>query len=181
MSVHISKSRRIATKSVTRWSTAGKIYCWNILEDDLLQQRSGMLGYTGVYKGEQVSVKRNRHGHAFSEYLCPWIDQLLRRERNWFGSVRVVPSQRCPRAWSCDCPSGSNKFIDGSKNCFHFPPIADFALLRKAYDTAIESGYDPRRQYLIWRYLLQDDMTETLQLADLGWWVLRWKPQPYTI
>ncbi len=33
-------------------------------------QVRGMLGYTGTYKGEKVSVQGNRNGDALSDDLC---------------------------------------------------------------------------------------------------------------
>lgn len=73
MSVHIeAKAGEIADKILLPGDPLrAKYIAETFLEDPICYNNvRGMLGYTGVYKGERL-CPRNRHGHAFSEYLCP--------------------------------------------------------------------------------------------------------------
>ena len=59
MSVHIeAKPGEIADKILLPGSPPSKIYCGNFLENPVCyNQVRGMLGYTGTYKGQRVSVQ----------------------------------------------------------------------------------------------------------------------------
>ena len=69
MSVHIeAKAGEIADKILLPGDPLrAKYIAETFLEDPICYNNvRGMLGYTGVYL-----CPRNRHGHAFSEHLCP--------------------------------------------------------------------------------------------------------------
>lgn len=59
MSVHIeAKPVKLPIKFYYRGSPPSKIYCGNFLENPVCyNQVRGMLGYTGTYKGQRVSVQ----------------------------------------------------------------------------------------------------------------------------
>lgn len=110
------------------------------LEDaECYSQVRGMLGYTGTYRGERVSV----HGSGMGlPSLSVYVNELLRE----YGVRSIV------RVGSCgalaedlalrDLVIGSGACTDSSMNRIRFEgldyaPVADFGLLRAAHDAAL--------------------------------------------
>ena len=74
MSVHIeAKPGEIADKILLPGDPLrAKYIAETFLENPVCyNQVRGMLGYTGTYKGQRVSVQGTGDGDAFSRYLCP--------------------------------------------------------------------------------------------------------------
>jgi purine-nucleoside phosphorylase len=103
-------------------------------------QVRGMLGYTGTYRGERVSVQGSGMGlPSISIYL----NELLRE----YGVRTVVRVGSCgaltERVKLRDLVIASGACTDSSMNRVRFEgldyaPVADFGLLRAAHDAAIE-------------------------------------------
>lgn len=112
----------------------------NFLEDaECYSQLRGMLGYTGTYRGERVSVQGSGMGLPS---LSIYVNELLRE----YGVRTIV------RVGSCgalaedlalrDLVIASGACTDSSMNRIRFEgldyaPVADFGLLRAAYDAAL--------------------------------------------
>jgi purine-nucleoside phosphorylase len=63
----------------------------------------------------------------------------------------------------------SSSMVQKNFSSFHFAPIADFQLLKTAYELATASGVTTHVGNILSEdTFYKDDMTETLQLAELG-------------
>lgn len=105
----------------------------------------GMLGYTGTWHGEPVSVQGSGMGQPslaiyatelFAEYDVQSVVRV--------GSCGALTERLAVR----DVVIASAACTDSSMNRhrFHgydYAPVADFGLLRAAYDAAVEQGVEP--------------------------------------
>ncbi len=103
----------------------------------------GMLGYTGYWKGERVSVQGTGMGMpSFSIYAGELIQVFGCRRLIRVGTCgSMSPSLRLrdifiAQAASSDSAMNSSRF--GSS--FHFAPVPSFSLMVKAYEEALRRG-----------------------------------------
>lgn len=174
MSVHIeAKQGEIADKILLPGDPLrAKYIAETFLEDPICYNNvRGMLGYTGVYKGQRVSVQGTGMGMPSASI---YAHELI----NSYGVKRLIRVGTCG-AISRDvhvrdlvigqAAATSSSMIAKNFQSFHFPPIADFKLLKTAYEIAQEQGFTTHVGNLLSEdTFYKDDMTETLQLAELG-------------
>jgi purine-nucleoside phosphorylase len=112
----------------------------NFLDDaECYSQVRGMLGYTGTYRGERVSVQGSGMGLPS---LSIYVNELLReydvRSIIRVGSCGALTEDLALR----DLVIASGACTDSSMNRIRFEgldyaPVADFGLLRAAYDASV--------------------------------------------
>ena len=123
-----------------------------------------MLGFTGTYKGKEVSVQgTGMGGPSHSIY----VNELIR----FYGAKRLIRTGTCGsmdptlqikdmvivQAAAADC--GMNQIRFGIKGLV-YPPVADFGLLRDAVDAAKRLGYPARVATTYSGDLFYDDNAE---------------------
>ena len=130
-----------------------------------------MLGFTGTYKGERISVQGTGMGMPSATI---YAHELI----NSYGVKTLIRVGTCG-AISKDVhvrdlvlgqgAVTSSSMIAKNFHSFHFAPIANFDLLKTAYEVAQEMGTTTHVGNLLSEdSFYKDDMTETLALADLG-------------
>ena len=174
MSVHIeAKPGEIADKILLPGDPLrAKYIAETFLENPVCyNQVRGMLGYTGTYKGERVSVQGTGMGMPSAMI---YAHELV----NSYDVKKLIRVGTCG-ALSKDVhvrdlvlaqgAATSSSMIENNFNAFHFPPICDFDLLLKAYEVAKEKGFTTHvGNVLSEDSFYKDDLTETFKLAELG-------------
>jgi purine-nucleoside phosphorylase len=100
----------------------------------------GMLGFTGTYRGERVSVQGSGMGlPSLSIYANELLDEYGVRTIVRVGSCGALTEELALR----DIVIASGACTDSSMNRIRFEgldyaPVADFGLLRSAYDEALD-------------------------------------------
>jgi purine-nucleoside phosphorylase len=100
----------------------------------------GMLGFTGTYRGERVSVQGSGMGlPSLSIYANELLDEYGVRTIVRVGSCGALTEELALR----DIVIASGAYTDSSMNTIRFEgldyaPVADFGLLRSAYDEALD-------------------------------------------
>lgn len=145
MSTHIgAKQGEIADKILLPGDPLrAKYIAENFLENSVCYNEvRGMLGYTGTYKGEKVSVQGTGMGVPS---ISIYINELMQE----YGVQKLVRVGTCGAlqkdvkvrdvilAQGSTSDSQMNRMTFGS---IDYAPIADFDLLKKAYDTGVEKG-----------------------------------------
>lgn len=145
MSTHIgAKQGEIADKILLPGDPLrAKYIAENFLENPVCYNEvRGMLGYTGTYKGEKVSVQGTGMGVPS---ISIYINELMQE----YGVQKLVRVGTCGAlqkdvkvrdvilAQGSTSDSQMNRMTFGS---IDYAPIADFDLLKKAYDTGVEKG-----------------------------------------
>ena len=135
----------------------------------------GMLGFTGTYKGKEVSVQgTGMGGPSHSIY----VNELIR----FYGAKRLIRTGTCGsidptlkikdmvivRAAAADC--GMNQIRFGIKGLV-FPPVADFELLRDAVAVSERLGYPARVATTYSGNLFYDDNAEEKEKLLLSYGV----------
>jgi purine-nucleoside phosphorylase len=109
-------------------------------------QVRGMYGFTGTYRGRPVSVQGSGMGLPS---LSIYVNELLRE----YGVRSIVRVGSCgaltEKLALRDLVIASGACTDSSMNRIRFEgldyaPVADFALLRSAYDAAVARGLEDR-------------------------------------
>ncbi|MEC3940723.1 purine-nucleoside phosphorylase [Enterococcus mundtii] len=174
MSVHIeAKPGEIADKILLPGDPLrAKYIAETFLENPVCyNQVRGMLGYTGTYKGERVSVQGTGMGMPSAMI---YAHELV----NSYDVKKLIRVGTCG-ALSKDVhvrdlvlaqgAATSSSMIEKDFNAFHFPPICDFDLLLKAYEVAKEKGFTTHvGNVLSEDSFYKDDLTERFKLAELG-------------
>ena len=130
-------------------------------------QVRGMYGYTGKYKGKPVSVQGTGMGIPsisiyVHELICDYNVQTLVR----IGTCGAFPENLHVR----DVVIAQGACTDSAFNKHKFrgmdyAPIADFELLRKAYDYAQKSGFKARvGNVLTSDFFYTDDLPDPYQI-----------------
>lgn len=174
MSVHIgAREGEIADKILLPGDPLrAKYIAETFLEDPICYNEvRGMLGFTGIYKGERVSVQGTGMGMPSASI---YIHELI----NSYGVKKLIRVGTCGAISEAvhvrdlvigQAAATSSSLVQKNFQTFHYPPIADFDLLLKAYEIAKEKGFTTHVGNLLSEdTFYKDDMTETLQLADLG-------------
>jgi purine-nucleoside phosphorylase len=149
MSIHIeAKSGEIAPFVLLPGDPLrAKFIAENLLEEAVCYNEvRGMFGYTGTYKGKAVSVQGTGMGIPsisiyVHELICDYNVQTLVR----IGTCGAFPEDLHPR----DVVIAQGACTDSAFNKHKFKgmdyaPLADFELLRKAYDYAQKAGLKAR-------------------------------------
>ena len=174
MSVHIeAKAGEIADKILLPGDPLrAKYIAETFLENPVCYNNvRGMLGFTGTYKGERISVQGTGMGMPSATI---YAHELI----NSYGVKTLIRVGTCG-AISKDVhvrdlvlgqgAVTSSSMIAKNFQSFHFAPIANFDLLKIAYEVAQEMGTTTHVGNLLSEdSFYKDDMTETLALADLG-------------
>lgn len=174
MSVHIeAKAGEIADKILLPGDPLrAKYIAETFLENPVCYNNvRGMLGFTGTYKGERISVQGTGMGMPSATI---YAHELI----NSYGVKTLIRVGTCG-AISKDVhvrdlvlgqgAVTSSSMIAKNFQSFHFTPIANFDLLKTAYEVAQEMGTTTHVGNLLSEdSFYKDDMTETLALADLG-------------
>jgi purine-nucleoside phosphorylase len=105
-----------------------------------------ILGYTGTYKGKQVSVQGTGMGiPSISIYVNELFRDYQVRRAIRIGTAGALQPELKLRdlviAMSASTDSGVNSIRFRGRN---FAPAATFSLLKTAYDTAIAKGWQPK-------------------------------------
>ncbi|MCQ4088218.1 purine-nucleoside phosphorylase [Saccharibacillus sp. JS10] len=141
--------------------------------EDVVQynQVRGMLGFTGTYKGQRISVQGSGMGiPSFAIYANELISQYgvknLIRVGTCGGmqeSVRVRDVILAQAA--CTDSSMNRNTFPG----FDFAPIASFGLLKEAYERAVEKGLNVHVGNILSSDIFyRDDKTVTTKLMEYG-------------
>jgi purine-nucleoside phosphorylase len=119
----------------------------NFFEDaSCYSEVRGMLGYTGTYRGERISVQGSGMGQPS---MAIYVNELLRE----YGVRTIVRVGSCgaltERLGLRDLVIASGACTDSSMNRIRFDgldyaPVADFGLTRAAYDVAVSRGLADR-------------------------------------
>lgn len=105
-------------------------------------QVRGMLGFTGTYKGNRISVQGTGMGlPSISIYVNELISEYgvknLIRVGTCGGMQENVRVRDVILAQACCTDSSMNRHIFGG---YDFSPVASFPLLKAAYDRGVEKG-----------------------------------------
>lgn len=149
MSVHIgAKKGEIAdTILLPGDPLRAKYIAENFLEDiKLYNEVRGMYGFTGKYKGKEVSVQGTGMGvPSISIYANELINEYDVQKLIRVGTCGAIQKDVKVRdvilAQGATTDSQANNLIFGGIN---YTPIADFELLKKAYEAGLEKGLNIR-------------------------------------
>lgn len=144
----------------------------NFLEGaELYNEVRGMLGYTGTYRGERVSVQGTGMGQpSLSIYVNELISEYAVQQLVRIGSCGALTEDLGLR----DVVIAAAAATDSSMNTLrfqglHYPATADFGLLRRAVEAA-ETGGAAHRVGTIFSsdsfYHDREDLTQ--RLVDFG-------------
>lgn len=174
MSVHIeAKPGEIADKILLPGDPLrAKYVAETFLENPVCYNNvRGMLGYTGTYKGQRVSVM----GTGMGMPSCTIYAHELVTE---YGVKRLIRVGTCGGLQKdvhvrdlilAQGAATSSSMIEKNFQVFHYPPICDFDLLLKAYEVAQAKGFTTHvGNVLSEDSFYKDDLEETMMLADLG-------------
>jgi purine-nucleoside phosphorylase len=145
MSVHISAKPGDIAESILLPGDPlrAKYIAETYLEDvTCYNEVRGMLGFTGTYKGKRVSVQGTGMGIPS---ISIYVNELIRE----YGVKNLIRVGTCGAmqkdvhvrdvilAQACCTDSSLNQHVFGG---FDFAPIADFSLLKTAYEKGTEKG-----------------------------------------
>ena len=149
MSVHIgAKQGEIADKILLPGDPLRAKYIAETYLKDIMQYNDvrGMLGFTGTYKGERVSVQGTGMGvPSISIYVNELIQSYDVKKLMRVGTCGAIKEDIHVRdvilAQGATTDSQVNKLIFKGVD---YAPLADFDLLKNAYDTTKEKGLNVR-------------------------------------
>lgn len=145
MSVHIgAKSGEIADTILLPGDPLRAQYIAETYLDDVIQYNEvrGMLGYTGKYKGERISVQGTGMGiPTTSIYVTELIESYDVKTLIRVGTCGAVLDNINVRdvilAQGSTTDSQMNRMVFGG---IDYAPLADFSLLKRAYDIGTQKG-----------------------------------------
>lgn len=139
-------------------------------EPKLFNQVRGMLGYTGTYRGKKVSVMGTGMGiPSISIYVNELIQSYdvknLIRVGTMGGMQKDVKVRDVviAQAASTDSKINTNTFPG-----VEFAPVADFDLLKRAYDAGVEKGLAMKVGNVFSSDRFYNDELDKQKLADYG-------------
>ncbi|MFD1039481.1 purine-nucleoside phosphorylase [Virgibacillus byunsanensis] len=149
MSVHIeAKKGEIADKILLPGDPLRAKYIAETFLEDVIQYNKvrGMNGYTGTYKGERVSVQGTGMGvPSISIYVNELIQSYDVQKLIRVGTCGAIQKDVNVRdvilAQGSTTDSQMNRMIF---NGIDYAPLADFGLLKNAYDVGIKKGMNLR-------------------------------------
>lgn len=174
MSVHIeAKEGEIAEKILLPGDPLrAKYIAETFLEDPICYNNvRGMLGYTGIYKGERISVQGTGMGMpSASIYATELIQSYGVKKLIRVGTCGALSKEVHVRDLIiAQAAVTSSSIVQKNFDPFYFPPIADFDLLMKAYTMATDRGFATHVGNILSEdTFYKDDLTETFRLAEYG-------------
>lgn len=149
MSVHIgAKKGEIADTILLPGDPLRAKYIAETFLEDVNQYNEvrGMLGYTGIYKGKEVSVQGTGMGvPSISIYANELINEYDVQKLIRVGTCGAIQKDVKVRdvilAQGATTDSQTNRLVFGA---IDYAPLADFDLLKKAYDASTEKGLNVR-------------------------------------
>src|SRR5690625_4298168 len=149
MSVHIgAELGEIADKILLPGDPLRAKYIAETFLENIVQynQVRGMNGYTGTYKGERISVQGTGMGiPSISIYVNELIQSYDVKKLIRVGTCgaiqKVVNIRDVILAQRSTTDAQMNRMVF---NGIDYAPLADFDLLKKAYDTGVEKGMNLR-------------------------------------
>lgn len=149
MSVHIgAKPGEIADKILLPGDPLRAKYIAETFFEDVAQYNDvrGMYGYTGRYKGERISVQGTGMGvPSISIYVNELIQSYDVKKLIRVGTCGAIQKDVKVRdvilAQGATTDSQINRMVF---NGIDYAPLADFNLLKKAYDIGVEKGLNLR-------------------------------------
>ncbi|MFR4754053.1 MAG: DeoD-type purine-nucleoside phosphorylase [Enterococcus raffinosus] len=177
MSVYIeAKQGEIADKILLPGDPLrAKFIAENFLEDAKCYNNvRGMLGYTGTYKGERVSVQDFGMGMhlLLLVFYAQRTDPILWREKiDSCGNpaARSIQDVHVRDLIIAQGAVTSSSMVKKHFPDFHFAPIADFDLMMKSYKVAMEKGSTTHvGNVLSEDTFYKDDLAPTFKLAEYG-------------
>ncbi|HLS60741.1 MAG TPA: purine-nucleoside phosphorylase [Virgibacillus sp.] len=149
MSVHIgAKKGEIADKILLPGDPLRAKYIAETFLDEVIQYNEirGMYGFTGTYQGERISVQGTGMGApSISIYVNELIKSYDVSKLIRVGSCGALQKDVKVRdvilAQGATSDSQQNRMVF---NGIDYAPIADFTLLKNAYDSGMEKGIDLR-------------------------------------
>lgn len=149
MSVHIGAEQgEIADKILLPGDPLRAKYIAETFLENIVQynQVRGMNGYTGTYKGERISVQGTGMGiPSISIYVNELIQSYDVKKLIRVGTCGAIQKDVNIRdvilAQGSTTDSQMNRMVF---NGIDYAPLADFDLLKKAYDTGVEKGMNLR-------------------------------------
>lgn len=145
MSIHIgAKEGDIASTVLLPGDPLrAKYIAENFLTDTICyNQVRGMYGYTGTYKGKKISVQGTGMGiPSISIYLNELITSYKAKNLIRIGSCGSMQADIKIRDVVLAMSASTNSHINNIRfNGMDYAPTADFNLLKKAYDIALEKN-----------------------------------------
>jgi purine-nucleoside phosphorylase len=145
MSIHIgAKEGDIASTVLLPGDPLrAKYIAENFLTDTICyNQVRGMYGYTGTYKGKRVSIQGTGMGvPSISIYLNELITSYKAKNLIRIGSCGSMQADIKIRDVILAMSASTNSHINKIRfNGMDYAPTADFNLLKKAYDIALEKN-----------------------------------------
>jgi purine-nucleoside phosphorylase len=149
MSIHIGAKENAVANTVLLPGDPlrAKFIAENFLEDAVCYSEvRGMYGYTGTYKGKRVSVQGTGMGiPSISIYVNELIQSYNVKNLIRIGTCgsmhKDVKIRDIVMAMSACTDSSVNKL---RFNGMDYAPTANFELLKKAYDSAVAKGIEPK-------------------------------------
>lgn len=173
MSVHIgAKENEIAeTVLLPGDPLRAKYIAETFLEDvSCYNEVRGMLGFTGTYKGERISVQGTGMG-------VPSISIYINELMNSYGVQQLIRVGTCGAiqkdvkvrdvilAMSASTDSQMNRLTFGGVD---YAPTANFDLLKKAYDAGMEKGLNLKVGNVFTADMFYNDNAEHEKWAQYG-------------
>lgn len=173
MSVHIgAKENEIAeTVLLPGDPLRAKYIAETFLEDvKCYNEVRGMLGFTGTYKGERISVQGTGMGVPsisiyINELMSSYGVQQLIRVGTCGAIQKDVKVRDVILAMSASTDNQMNRLTFGGVD---YAPTANFDLLKKAYDTGIEKGLNLKVGNIFTADMFYNDNAELEKWARYG-------------
>ncbi|XQY90265.1 purine-nucleoside phosphorylase [Metabacillus sp. HB246100] len=173
MSVHIgAKGNQIAeTVLLPGDPLRAKYIAETFLEDVICYNEvRGMLGFTGTYKGERISVQGTGMGvPSISIYINELMNSYNVQQLIRVGTCGAIQKDVKVRdvilAMSASTDSQMNRLTFGGVD---YAPTANFDLLKKAYDTGIEQGLNLKVGNIFTADMFYNDNAELEKWAQYG-------------
>ena len=187
MSIHIeAKQGEIADKILLPGDPLrAKFIAENFLEDAVcFNNVRGMLGFTGTYKGERVSVMGTGMGMpSISIYATELIQSYGVKKLIRVGTAGSLNKDVHVRELVlAQAAATTSSMIKNEWPQYDFPQIADFTLLDKGYHIAQDLGMTTHVGSVLSVDAFYSDFAENnVKLGQLGVKLLRWKPLHFTI
>ncbi|MEC2078096.1 purine-nucleoside phosphorylase [Metabacillus fastidiosus] len=173
MSVHIgAKENEIAETILLPGDPLRAKYIAETFLEDVIcyNEVRGMLGFTGTYKGERISVQGTGMGVPsisiyINELMQSYGVQQLIRVGTCGAIQKDVKVRDVILAMSASTDSQMNRVIFGPVD---YAPTADFELLKKAYDAGIEKGLHLKAGNVFTADMFYNDHSELEKWAKYG-------------
>lgn len=173
MSIHINAQKGEIAETILLPGDPlrAKYIAETFLEDvTLYNEVRNMLGYTGTYKGERISVQGTGMGvPSISIYVTELMQEYDVQKLIRVGTCGAIQKDVQLRdviiAQGATTNSTMNRIIFDHIN---YAPLADFDLLTKAYQTGIKKGLNLKVGNVFTEDLFYNEFSDHEQLAQYG-------------